>query len=316
MNVVTLGGNAILPAKGKGTIEEQIRVAAEARAGVADLIAAGEEVVLSHGNGPIVGNILIRNESAQDIIPPMPLDICGADSQGGIGYMLQQVLNNQLGKRGIRKPVVSLVTQCVVAADDQAMRNPTKPIGPFYDRMRAKELGSAKGWEFLEDAGRGFRRVVPSPRPIEIVEWEAIRSLVSSGAVVIAAGGGGVPVVRDEDGALRGVEAVIDKDWASAVLATQLGARRLLVLTSVPRVALDFGQPTEREVAQLTVDEARAHLDDGQFPPGSMGPKIGACIAFVEAGGEKAVISAPESVCEALAGNAGTAIVPNPGSPA
>ncbi len=280
MNVVTLGGNAILPAKGRGTIEEQIRVAAEAMAGVADLIAAGEEVVLSHGNGPIVGNILIRNESAQDIIPPMPLDICGADSQGGIGYMLQQVLNNQLGKRGIRKPVVSLVTQCVVAADDPAMRNPTKPIGPFYDRMRAKELGAAKGWEFLEDAGRGFRRVVPSPHPIEIVEWEAIRSLVSSGAVVIAAGGGGVPVVRAEDGALRGVEAVIDKDWASAVLAMQLGARRLLVLTSVPRVALDFGQPTEREVAQLTVDEARVHLDDGQFPPGSMGPKIAACIAL------------------------------------
>ncbi len=310
MDVVTLGGNAILPATGKGTIQEQISIATAAMSGVADLIVSGRRVVISHGNGPIVGNILIRNEAAKEIVPPMPIDVCGADSQGGIGYMLQQVLRNQLIARNVRLPVVSLVTQCVVSPDDPAFESPSKPIGPFFTAERAAELEREKGWDVREDSGRGFRRVVASPRPVEIVEWEAIRALIDAGAVVIAVGGGGVPVVRDEAGQLNGVEAVIDKDRASAVLARQLQARRLIVLTSVPRVALDFGQPTQRDVERLTVDEARAYLAEGQFPDGSMGPKVEACVGFVESGGKQAIISSPDAVIDALEGRAGTRIVP------
>ena len=314
MIVVTLGGNAILPEKGKGTIHEQREISKAAMAGVAALIAAGERVVLSHGNGPIVGNILIRNEAAADVIPPMPLDICGADSQGGIGYMLQQILGNELTDRGIARPIVSLVTQCVVDEHDPAFANPTKPIGPFYPEERARQLQAEKGYEFREDAGRGMRRVVPSPRALEIVEWEAIRALVETGVVVIAAGGGGVPVVRDAHGHRRGVEAVIDKDQASAVLAGQLGAEKLVILTGVARVALDFGRPTERALDHLTADEAREHLAAGQFPPGSMGPKIEACLAFFAAGGKEAIITSPELLVEAAAGRAGTRIVPSVGA--
>jgi carbamate kinase len=313
MIVVTLGGNAILPEKGTGTIQEQRAIAASAMGGVADLIARGERVVLSHGNGPIVGNILLRNEAAMDVIPPMPLDICGADSQGGIGYMLQQVLGNELRARGIGLPVVSLVTQCVVAADDPALRNPTKPIGPFYPEKRAEELKREKGWEFREDSGRGMRRVVPSPYALEIVEWEAIRTLVDSGVVVIAAGGGGVPVVADGSGGRCGVEAVIDKDQASAVLAGQLGAEKLVVLTGVDRVALDYGRPTERALDRLTLEEAREHLAAGQFPPGSMGPKIEACLDFLARGGHEAIVTSPVHVVDALDGRAGTRIVPGSG---
>jgi carbamate kinase len=293
MIVVTLGGNAILPPTGAGTIEEQIAITTQAMSAVADLIASGERVVLSHGNGPIVGNIIVRNEAARDTIPPMPLDV------------------NELTARGVRRPVVSVVTQCVVDSADPAMTRPTKPIGPFYAAVRARELESRKGWVFREDRDRGFRRVVPSPRPVEIVEWEAIRSLVNSGAVVIAAGGGGVPVVRSATGCLRGVEAVIDKDRAAAVLGRQLGARQLVNLTNVDGAALDFGSPRERLIERMTVSEARRHLDDGQFPPGSMGPKIEASIDFVEGGGEEAIITVPPRVLEAMAHRTGTRVVPD-----
>lgn len=309
MIVITLGGNAILPGHGKGTIEEQFAVATKAMALVADVIASGEQVVLSHGNGPIVGNIAIRNEAAKDRIPPMPLDVCGADSQGGLGYMLQQVLDNELGKRGIRRTVASLVTQCVVNEDDPAFENPTKSIGPFYSEEESVYLMRTKSWRLVEDSGRGYRRVVPSPIPREIVEWEAIRALVDAGVVVIAAGGGGVPVVR-RDGCLRGVEAVIDKDRASAVLAAQLGAERLVVLTAVARVAVDFGRPTQRDLDRIDVAEARRLHREGQFPPWSMGPKIEACADFVDAGGNEAIITSPENLMRALAHESGTRIVP------
>jgi carbamate kinase len=308
MNVVTLGGNALLPVQGRGTFEEQFVVATRAMEGVADLIMhANEEVVLSHGNGPIVGNILIRNEAAKEQIPPMPLDVCGADSQGGIGYLLQQVLDNSLSARGIRCRVVSLVTQCVVDEDDPAFAEPTKPIGQFYPQEEAQYLERTKGWVFVDDSGRGWRRVVPSPRPTEIVEWDAIRSLVAAGMVVIAAGGGGVPVVR-RDGRLRGVEAVIDKDRAAAVLAKQLRARRLISLTSVDRVALDFGKPTQRDLDELSTVEAARHLREGQFPSGSMGPKVEAAIDFVGHGGEEAIITSPGNLLAAVEGKAGTHI--------
>jgi carbamate kinase len=313
MIVITLGGNAILPGHGKGTIQEQFAVATEAMAGVAEVIASGQPVVLSHGNGPIVGNIAIRNEAAKDRVPPMPLDVCGADSQGGIGYMLQQVLDNELGKRGIRRTVVSLVTQCVVNEDDPAFDNPTKSIGPFYTEEESVYLARTKSWRLVEDSGRGYRRVVPSPIPREIVEWEAIRALVDAGIVVIAAGGGGIPVVR-RDGRLSGVEAVIDKDRASAVLASQLSAERLVVLTAVARVAVDFGRPTQRDLDRIEVAEARRLQREGQFPPWSMGPKIEACADFVEAGGREAIITSPENLMSALAHESGTRVVPD-GSP-
>jgi len=310
MNVVTLGGNALLPEQGKGTFEEQFVVASRAMEGVAELIAhANEEVVLSHGNGPIVGNIVIRNEAAKAEIPPMPLDVCGADSQGGIGYLLQQVLDNALAERGVRCRVVSIVTQCVVDEEDPAFSKPTKPIGKFYHEEQARYLERTKGWDLVEDAGRGWRRVVPSPRPLEIVEWDAIRSLVAAGMVVIAAGGGGVPVVRRE-GKLRGVEAVIDKDRAAAVLAKQLRARRLVALTSVDRVSLDFGKPTQRPIDVMSAAEAARHLREGQFPSGSMGPKVEAAIDFVGHGGEEAIITSPGSLLAAVRGAAGTHIRP------
>jgi carbamate kinase len=310
MNVITLGGNALLPERGTGTFEEQFLIASRAMEGVAELVAhANEEVVLSHGNGPIVGNILIRNEAARDQIPPMPLDVCGADSQGGIGYLLQQVLDNSLSARGIRCRVVSIVTQCVVDEEDPAFAKPTKPIGQFYSREEALYLERSKGWALVDDAGRGWRRVVPSPRPVEIVEWDAVRSLVASGMVVIAAGGGGVPVVRRE-GKLRGVEAVIDKDRAAAVLAKQLRARRLIALTSVDQVSLDFGQPTQRGLPEMSAAEAAGYLREGQFPSGSMGPKIEAAIDFVGHGGEEAIITSPQKLLAAVEGRAGTHIHP------
>jgi carbamate kinase len=307
MNIVTLGGNAILPAPGKATFEDQIHVAATAMSGVADLIEAGNDVVISHGNGPIVGNIVVRNEAAKDRIPPMPLDICGADSQGGIGYMLQQVLHNALSERNIERTVVTLVTQCVVDADDPAFENPTKPIGPYYTKAEASELARDKGWRLVQESD-GFRRVVPSPRPIEIIEWRAVRALTESGTVVIVAGGGGVPVLRAKYGKLRGVEAVIDKDWSAAILAQQIGAERLLVLTAVPHVALDYGLPTQRDLKLMTTEEAKRYGREGHFPPGTMGPKIEACVRFVESGGE-AVVTRPADLVAAVRGNAGTRIV-------
>lgn len=314
MNVITLGGNALVTGKGAGTIQEQVEVATRAMAGVADLIASGERVVLSHGNGPIVGNIVERNEAARDLIPPMPLDVCGADSQGGLGYMLQQVLGNELAARGVPRTVVSLVTQCVVAGNDPAFANPTKPIGPFFPAEEARIRHDTKGWSFMTDAKRGWRRIVPSPRALEIVEWEAIHRLVEGGIVVIAAGGGGVPVVREWDGRLRGVEAVIDKDQAAAVLARQLRARRLITLTAVPHVSWDFGRPTERPLERLALAEARRGFAEGQFPPGSMGPKIAACIEFVEGGGEEALVTSPDSLRAAIEGRAGTRLVRDGGS--
>jgi carbamate kinase len=308
--LITLGGNAILPARGTGTFEEQCAITRLTMQPIAALIRDGAEVVLSHGNGPIVGNILIRNEAARDQIPPMPLDVCGADSQGGIGYMMQQALQNELRRIGAGdRTVVTLVTQVVVDERDPAFRRPTKPIGPFYTQERSRLLAKEKGWTIVEDAGRGYRRVVASPKPLEVVEIGAIRQLVEDGGVVIAAGGGGIPVSRQWDGALHGVEAVIDKDLASSLLARLLGCEVLVIITGVDRVALHFGKPNQREVERATAGELSGWMSEGHFPAGSMGPKIQAAVEFVRGGGREVVITSPGRLIDALEGKTGTRIV-------
>jgi len=307
--LVTLGGNAILPVRGTGTFEEQCAVTRATMQPIASMIRDGAEVVLSHGNGPIVGNILIRNEAAREQIPPMPLDVCGADSQGGIGYMMQQSLQNELRRVGLAdRPVVTIVTQVVVDERDPAFRRPTKPIGPFYTQDRARLLAKEKGWTIVEDAGRGYRRVVPSPKPLEVVEIAAIRQIVEDGGVAIAAGGGGIPVSRQWDGSLHGVEAVIDKDLASSLLARLLGCQTLVIVTGVDRVALRYGKPDQRELERATPDELEGWMAEGHFPQGSMGPKIQAAIEFVRGGGHEVVITSPERLTDALEGKTGTLV--------
>jgi len=306
--LITLGGNAILPSRGTGTFEEQCAITRLTMQPIAELVRDGIEVVLSHGNGPIVGNILIRNEAARDQIPPMPLDVCGADSQGGIGYMMQQSLQNEFHRCGVDRTVVTVVTQIVVDERDPAFRRPTKPIGPFYPEERARLLAKEKGWTIVEDAGRGYRRVVPSPRPLEVIEIEAIRGLVDDGIIVIAGGGGGIPVSRQWDGALHGVEAVIDKDLASSLLARLLGCDTLVIVTGVDRVSVHFGKPEQRDLDVVTVEDLEKFQTEGHFPAGNMGPKVQAAIEFIRGGGQEVIITSPEKAREALEGTTGTRV--------
>jgi carbamate kinase len=310
--VIALGGNAIIPDNREGSYEEQVRRTRLTMDQVAQLAAEGHSLVLTHGNGPVVGNILLRNDAGFEIhgIPRMPLYICGADSQGGIGYMIQQCLQNALGALGLSRPVVSVVTQVTVDENDPAFLRPTKPIGPFYDRERAKQLERSRGWSVVEDANRGWRRVVPSPRPREVVESEAIRTLYQDGVIAIAVGGGGVPVLRDPDGQLRGVAAVIDKDHASALLGKLIGADTLVIITSVDRVYRRFGKPDQEALDLLDLSAAEALVRDGEFPAGSMGPKIEAALSFLKSGGREVLITNPESLQAALNGQAGTRLVP------
>ena len=311
IDVVALGGNAIIPSGGTGTIEEQRDVTTRSMEHVADLIESGRKVIITHGNGPIVGNILERNEAAKDRIPPMPLDVCGADSQGGIGYMIQQILGNVLRRRGIDSPVVSIISQVVVSEEDDAFQDPTKPIGPYYSLDESRELERTKGWMMKEDSGgRGYRRVVASPTPLEIVEAGVISHLLSQGAVVIAVGGGGIPVVR-RDGKLEGIEAVIDKDRAASALASGIGAENLIILTNVEQVYVDFGKPEQMGLGKVEVSEIRKMYEAYEFPAGSMGPKIRAAIDFVEAGGQSAIITHAATLREAVEGKVGTHIVPD-----
>ncbi len=309
IDVVALGGNAIIPTGGTGTIEEQREVTTRSMEHVADLIQSGRKVIITHGNGPIVGNILERNEAAKDRIPPMPLDICGADSQGGIGYMIQQILGNVLRRRGIDNPVVSIVSQVVIDEDDDAFQDPTKPIGPYYSLEESKDLERDKGWVMKEAAnGKGYRRVVASPTPREIVEAGVITQLLSQDTVVIAVGGGGIPVIR-KDGKLEGIEAVIDKDRAASALASGIGAENLIILTNVEQVYKDFGKPEQIGLGRIEVSEVRKMYEAYEFPAGSMGPKIRAAIDFVEAGGQSAIITHSATLREAVEGKVGTRIV-------
>ncbi len=271
-------------------------------------MAAGWKIVITHGNGPQVGVNLLRNELAGAAVPASPLDVLGAETQGGIGYLVQQTFADEFRRRGVGKSVVSVVTQVVVDATDPALGQPTKFVGPGYSAEQSAQLAQARGWAMREDAG-AWRRVVPSPRPQGIVELRAIRALIARGFVVVAAGGGGIPVLRERDGSLCGVEAVIDKDLAASLLAHDLGATRLVISTAVENVALHFRTPQQRDLEVVTVDEVKRHLERGHFPAGSMGPKIQAAVEFLEGGGQDVIITSPGSLGRAMAGLAGTRIV-------
>ena len=308
--VVAIGGNSLIKDKEHQTVPDQFATTRETCVHIASMIEQGWDVVITHGNGPQVGFVLLRSELASHVLHTVPLDSCGADTQGSIGYMIQQSLYNEFLKRGMKKRAVTVVTQVVVDKDDPAFQNPTKPIGPFYTEEEAKRLAAERGWTVKDDAGRGWRRVVPSPIPREIVEQEAIKALIERGFVVIGVGGGGIPVVRQEDGSLRGVEAVIDKDYASSLLASGIGADLFLISTAVEKVALNYGKPNQVWLDRMTLAEAKRYLSEGHFPPGSMGPKIKAIIQFLEKGGKEALITSPENIERALAGETGTRIVP------
>ncbi len=311
IDVIALGGNAILPADGEGTIEKQREVTRKTMRQVCSLIKAGRKVILTHGNGPIVGNIIERGEAVKDHIPPMPIDVCGADSQGGIGYMIQQILGSELRNLGFEKEVVSLISQVRVAGDDDAFENATKPIGPFYSSEEKKVIEKEKNWIMKKDAeGRGFRRVVPSPTPLEIIEAPIISKLLKLDVVVIAVGGGGIPVVRREAG-LEGVEAVIDKDRAASVLSEDVKADRLIILTNVDQVYINYGKPDQKPIGKIALSELTKLYKDYEFPAGSMGPKVRAAIEFLESGGEEAIISHASHLLDACEGKVGTHIYPD-----
>ncbi len=306
--VVALGGNALIEEGTQGTIQEQFENTRKSMAAIVGLVKEGHHVVLTHGNGPQAGVHLIRNEAGAAQVPPATLNVIVADTQGSIGYMVQQSLMNALVKAGVKKDVVTVVTQVVVDKNDPSMLNPTKYVGPFFKEADLDACKS-KGWVMKEDPGRGYRRVVASPIPVDVVEKETIHELLKSGKVVIAVGGGGVPVCRNADGTLDGVDAVIDKDRASALLASQIGADELLILTGVDRVAINFKKPDMKVLDSMTVAEAEKHMADGQFPKGSMGPKIEAAVDFIKRGGKLVVITSLEKAQEAVDGKAGTRVV-------
>jgi carbamate kinase len=306
--LIAVGGNSLIRAGEKGTIDEQLANTRRTAAAIVSLLGDGHRLVVTHGNGPQVGAALLRSERASDQVYGQSLDVCDATTQGEIGYLLQQSLRNALDAAGMTTPVVTVLTQVVVCRDDPAMRHPTKPIGPFYSRAVAEERARALGWRVVEDAARGYRRVVPSPDPIEIVEEPVIRALLGQGVLVIAAGGGGIPVIKTAEG-LKGVEAVIDKDRVSALLAGRLGVDCFIISTDADRVYLDYRRPTQRGLDRVTADELEDHLRAGQFPPGNMGPKIESALRFLRGGGREVVITSYERIPAALRGEAGTRIV-------
>ena len=304
---MSLGGNAILKHGQRGTAEEQEANVQNTARHLAALLRKGERIAITHGNGPQVGNILLQNEIAKDKLPQMPLDVCGAESQGMIGYMLQRALRGEL--EGTKIPVATIVSQTLVDAEDRAFKNPTKPVGPFYTAKEAEQLRESKGWHMISDSGRGYRRVVPSPNPLDIIEKETIIRLFETGTVVISAGGGGVPVVREKNGRLRGVEAVLDKDRTAALLAKTLGVETLLILTDVEKVFINYGTSDQRALDRMTVKDCRKYLAEGQFPEGSMGPKIQSAVSFLtDSPKGRVVIASLEMAEEALKGTAGTTV--------
>lgn len=311
--LIAFGGNAVLPEDQKGLQEEQMRNAQKAAELMVQIIKKGYELIVVHGNGPQVGNLLIQMEEAANKIPPFSLDVCDAMTEGSMGFMLEKAIVNELRRNSIDKDVATIITQVVVDREDPAFQKPTKPVGPFYPKFRAQQLARQKKWTMVEDAGRGYRKVVPSPRPIDIVPKLIIRDLVLSGRVVIAAGGGGIPVILNTRGLYEGVEAVIDKDYAASLLAREVGADLFIILTGIPRVYYNFGRPGQRPLPVITVAEARKYLEEGQFPPGSMGPKIRAAIEYIEAGGREVLITSANQLKAALLSRSGTRIVPGEG---
>ena len=307
--VIALGGNALQEAGKPATAQAQLEVVEQTSTYIADILEKGYRVVLAHGNGPQVGRLVIQNEYAEPVTPAMPFDVCGAMSQGMIGYHIQQGLSKVLKRRGNLTPVSTLITQVVVDANDPKFQAPPKPIGPFYTEEEAAAIAAQKGYIMKEDAGRGWRRVVASPMPIEIVELDAVRCLVDNGFIVVTVGGGGIPVVRNAQGELEGVAAVIDKDLASERLAEDLDADALVILTAVEKVSIHFKKPNQRDLDQISTAEARQYMAEGHFAPGSMLPKIEAAVKFVESKrGRKAIITSLDKAALALDGKAGTTI--------
>jgi carbamate kinase len=308
ITVVAIGGNSLIRSKGRSSFQDQMEAVAQTCRHIADIAAAGEEeVVVTHGNGPQVGFLLIRSHLSRNRLPESPLDSCNAQTQAEVGYMIQQSLANEFLSQGIEKGVTTVVTQVRVDPQDPAFANPSKPVGPFYTKREAAGLQKDLGWTMKEDAGRGFRRLVPSPRPVEVVEKDQIAQLVSSGNVVIACGGGGIPVVL-EHGKLKGAAAVIDKDHASALLANELDALRLVISTAVEQVYVNFGRPNQQALAEVEAARMRKLLEEGHFPGGSMGPKVEASLDFLGRGGKEVVITDPEHIMAAVKGKAGTRI--------
>lgn len=310
--VVAIGGNSLIKDKSRVTVQDQYQAARETCVHIADMAEQGWGVAIGHGNGPQVGFILRRSEIAHKTagMHEVPLDVCGADSQGAIGYALQQNLANEFRRRGMEMRAATVVTQVLVDSDDPSFQSPTKPIGGFMEEAEARERAAKENWVVVEDAGRGWRRVVASPLPKEIVELNAVRQLLDAGIITITVGGGGIPVVRKENGDLEGVAAVIDKDYASSLLASSIGADLFLISTAVEKVYLNFNQPSQRAIDTMTVAEAKRYMEQGHFAKGSMLPKIQAIIWFLESGGKEALITDPENIARALRGETGTRLVP------
>lgn len=307
--VVAFGGNAILPADGKGTQKEQFENAHRAVEKVSELARRNFDLVIVHGNGPQVGNLLLQMDMASHLIPPFTIDVADAMTEGSIGYMLQIWLENYMRKLSLDKEVATVLTPVLVDPEDPAFQKPTKPVGPFYSEERAKELAKEKGWTVVEDSGRGWRRVVPSPAPIDILNKRVIKGLVDDGIIVIAGGGGGIPVIINKDGLIEGVEAVIDKDLTAALIGKVVKADYLITLTAVDQVYINFGKPNQKALRRITVEEAERYLNEGQFPAGSMGPKIKAAIEFLRNGGKEVIITSAKKLKSALDGKSGTRII-------
>ena len=305
--LIALGGNAILQPKQEATYENQYENVRQSTEIISRIVNNGHNVIITHGNGPQVGNILRQNEEAKDVVPPFPLDVCSAESQGFIGYMIDQTLKNELNKLGLVRNVVSMLTQTQVSKDDPAFQNPEKPIGVFYSEEEAKQLAEEKGWDVAEDAGRGWRRVVPSPKPLSILGSDVIKSLTDNDAIVIAAGGGGIPVIKTEAGSIEGIEAVIDKDSSAFKLAIEAEADVFMILTDVQNVYVNYGKPDQKALGAISLEEANKYVAEGQFSAGSMGPKMAAAIDFAERGG-KAIICSLDQADLAMEGKAGTSV--------
>ena len=306
--LIAFGGNAILPKNQRGLQAEQMKRSQMAAQLMIEVVKKGYELIIVHGNGPQVGNLLIQMEESVNKVPPFSLEVCDAMTEGSMGFMLEKALINELRKNSLDKEVATLVTQVVVDRDDPAFENPTKPIGPFYTKYRAQMLSRQKKWTMVEDSGRGYRKVVPSPKPIDIVPKSILHDLVHSGKIIIAAGGGGIPVIINGRGLFQGVEAVIDKDFASSLIAREVKADLFTILTNVPRVCLNFGTPEEIPVREMTIEEAKKLYTEGQFPPGSMGPKIQAAIEYIENGGQEVLITSANHLKAALINRSGTKI--------
>ena len=307
--VIAFGGNAILKEGERGTQEEQIRHCDDAADLMAQIVQRGYDLVIVHGNGPQVGNILIQMEEAVNKVPPFSLDVCVAISEGSMGYMLERSLRNQFRRRSLKKEVATLITQVMVDPRDPAFENPSKPIGPFFTAYRAAALRKEKRWPMVEDSGRGYRRVVASPLPQRIINMEIVKSLMKEGACVIAAGGGGVPAYYDGHDNIKGVEAVIDKDYTSSLIAGELKAELFVILTNVEQVAINFGKKTQKNLSRVRLKEIKRYQEKGHFPAGSMGPKIKAAVDFIENGGKEVIVTSPKELIRAIKGQSGTHIV-------